>query len=98
MISDDLRDKLLTWAASKPTVNALFIFGSYANGTAGPESDLDIAFDFVDQVDSPLAELITNAAIWKTELTDLTGITVKDLYLFDDQVVRSGPCFQIFPQ
>jgi predicted nucleotidyltransferase len=56
------------------------VFGSRADGTARPDSDLDLAFDFVN-VDEPLAELIANAARWKAELSEETGLVVKDVYL-----------------
>jgi predicted nucleotidyltransferase len=32
MIDDDLRAKLQSWAATKPTIKALYVFGSYARG------------------------------------------------------------------
>jgi hypothetical protein len=40
-----LRHTLATWAKSKPEVIALYVFGSRAKGTAGPDSDLDLAFE-----------------------------------------------------
>ena len=45
-ITDDLRGKLQGWAATKPTIKALYVFGSYASGVAQPGSDLDLAFEF----------------------------------------------------
>ncbi len=89
MLDADLRSKLAKWAASKPTIKGLYVFGSYAKGEARADSDLDLAFEFVDGLDDPLAELIENAAAWKAELTALAGITVKDLYLHSDEVVGS---------
>ena len=83
------REALAQWAASKPTIGALYVFGSYAAGTANAGSDLDLAFDFVG-VDESLAELIVNALPWKAELTHLTGLVVKDLYLSTDPVAK-GP-------
>lgn len=83
-----LREILKAWAANKPTIKALYVFGSYARGDAHMDSDLDIAFDFSD-VDEPLAELIGNAALWKAELTRLTGILVKDLYLSTDPPAKT---------
>ena len=89
MIDDDLRAKLQGWAASKSTIKALYVFRSYARGTAQPDSDLDLAFEFTG-VHEPDAELICNAKAWKTELTRLTGIMVKDLYHSTDAPVRKG--------
>jgi predicted nucleotidyltransferase len=78
------RQALVTWAISKPSVKALYVFGSYARGEARHDSDLDLAFEFID-VDDSLSELITQASAWKDELSQLTGIVVKDLYLTTDK-------------
>jgi len=87
------REALRRWAASKPTIKALYVFGSYARGEAKPDSDLDLAFEFTD-VDEPDAELICNAKAWKNELTRLT---VKDLYHNSAAPVRNGPAVRVFP-
>ena len=90
MLSSRIRSsQLAAWAETKPTIKALYVFGSRAKGTAEPDSDLDLAFDFVDGVDNELAELIENAADWKAEVTKLTGIQVNDVYLSGDPIV--GP-------
>ena len=89
MLDSKLQCILAVWAGSKPTIKALHVFGSRAKGSARPDPDLDLAFDFVDTVDDALAELIENAGAWKIELSKLTGIIVKDLRLASDQVV--GP-------
>jgi predicted nucleotidyltransferase len=81
------RKVLAEWAASKPAIKALYVFGSYARGEARPDSDLDLAFDFID-MDEALAELIDNAAAWKAEVRQLTSITVKDVYLSTDKVAQ----------
>jgi predicted nucleotidyltransferase len=94
-ITDDLRVKLQDWAATKPMIKALYVFGSYANGAAQPGSDLDLAFEFTG-VDEADAELICNAKAWKAELTRLTGITVKDLYRSTAAPVRNGAVLLVF--
>jgi predicted nucleotidyltransferase len=91
------REALRRWAESKPTIKALFVFGSYARGEAQSNSDLDLAFEFTD-VDEADAELICNAKAWKVELTQLTGITVKDLYHSTSAPVRRGPTVRVFPE
>lgn len=88
------RDLLAQWAAGKPTIKALYVFGSRAVGTAHTCSDLDLAFEFVD-VDEPLAELVHNATCWKAELAQITGLAVKDLYLSTDRVAQ-GPRELVF--
>ena len=90
------REALRTWAASKPTIKALYVFGSYARGEAQTDSDLDLAFEFTD-VDEADVELICNATAWKSELTQLTGIMVKDLYHSTAAPVRNGPTVRVFP-
>jgi predicted nucleotidyltransferase len=89
MLDSKLRSTLATWAQSSPTIKALYVFGSRAKGAARRDSDLDLAFDFVDAVDNDLAELIENASRWKVELSELAGIPVKDVYLGSDEVVGS---------
>ena len=88
------REILAQWAAAQPTVKTLYVFGSYARGDAHAGSDLDLAFDFTDPTEA-LSELIENAAAWKAELTQLTGITVKDLYLSTDSPAQ-GPRLEVF--
>ena len=90
------RDILSRWAICKPTIAGLYVFGSYANGSATNQSDLDLAFEFVD-VDEPDAELISNASAWKSELTQLTGITVKDLYHLSSPKVQNSKVIRVFP-
>jgi predicted nucleotidyltransferase len=95
LMNDDLRGKLQSWAETKPTIKVLYVFGSYARGAAQPGSDLDLAFEFTG-VDEADAELICNAKAWKTELTRLTGITVKDLYHSTAAPVRNGTAVLVF--
>lgn len=45
-------------------------------------------FDFTAVVDNPLSELIENAAAWKAEVSRLTGLVVKDVYLSTDGPAR----------
>ena len=89
MISEDIRSKLAIWADSKPTVAVVYAFGSRAKGTNRPDSDLDLAFEFVSEVDCALSELIENANRWKSELTALLGVRVKDLRLRNDKSVEN---------
>ena len=78
------------WAASKPTIKSLYVFGSYARGEQTPASDLDLAFEFVG-VDEPLAELISNATSWKAELS--RQLVVKDVYLSTDAAAQGDACW-----
>ena len=90
MISEEIRSKLAIWAASKPTVAVVYAFGSRAKGNNRPDSDLDLAFDFMSEVDCELSELIENANFWKSELAALLGVPVTDLYLRNDESVENS--------
>jgi predicted nucleotidyltransferase len=74
------REALQKWASIHPTIDRLYVFGSRADGTASADSDLDLAFDFIN-VDEADAELIHNAARWKAEIHRLTGLVVNDVLL-----------------
>jgi predicted nucleotidyltransferase len=89
------RAKLATWTASKPTIQALYLFGSYAHGEARSDSNLDLAFEFIG-IDEDDAKLMSNAALWKAELNRITGIVVKDVYLrASDPVKRSRAVVEV---
>lgn len=85
-MTDELIDILLAWATSKPSVIALYVFGSRARGDEQPAADLDIALELEARF-GDLDELITNRAVWKRELTMATGILVKDIQLRADPEV-----------
>ena len=96
MASDSLpgavRQVLTDWADTQPTVLAVHVFGSRARGNALPDSDLDLALEFAG--DDALLQLVVNRSRWKSELSALTGIEVKDIQLRTDPVV-SGPILTI---
>ena len=78
------------WARLNPKIARVWIFGSYASGTAGPASDLDIAFEFAPDVVNIDAELIEIADTNRTLLSYMTGITVKDFYHFSAAPVQNS--------
>jgi predicted nucleotidyltransferase len=83
-----LSEDLCRWAASKPLVNRLWIFGSRARGDYRPDSDLDVAIELdlsaasgVDE-SGGLATWMLDTTGWRDELQQLTGLAV-DLQHFD---------------
>ncbi len=52
---DDLKsltNVIAQWADQRPAVEQVYIFGSYVRGDARPDSDLDLAIDFVQNLTS----------------------------------------------
>lgn len=90
-----LYDKLAAWAESKPQIAALHIFGSRARGDHAPNSDLDIALEFLD-VGEELTELACSRSQWKRELSDLSGLTVKNLELRSDKHTVKLPIVAVY--
>ena len=86
------RDIVSQWAAAKPTIRAVYVFGSYARGEATPESDLDLAVDVADGD----AELICNSRAWRAELAKLTGLEIGPFYHLTATPVASGPKVLVF--
>lgn len=90
-----LYEKLAAWAEAEPGIAALHVFGSRARGNHRPDSDLDIALEFVD-VDEELSALIVHRARWKRELSELTGLVVKDIELWSDHEIVKPPIVTIY--
>ena len=94
-----LREVLRAWAASKPTISALYIFGSYAAGKARAAIRFGYRILVYEMLRQSDAELISNAQAWKQlELAKLTGIVVKDLYLSTAAIVQSWSAVSDFPR
>ena len=66
---------LHAWAAGKPFVRRLWIYGSRAKGTARPDSDLDMAveIDPVGNDEDAGTSFISEAEGWRNELRPLLG-------------------------
>ena len=91
----DLDTALAGWAANQPEILSIFLFGSRARGDARPDSDVDLAFELDDTRETALTVLVVNRAQWQRELSDLTGLIVRDLYLWGDAEV-TGAVKQIY--
>ena len=63
--------------ASFASLQAIYLFGSYANGTEHPDSDVDIAFLCEDAVDNlerwKVSELLASQLNRDVDLVDLTN-------------------------
>jgi len=91
----DVDNALAEWAAKRSEILALFVFGSRARGDARPDSDLDLAFELDESRESQLTVLVVNREQWQRELSALTGLVVRDLYLWGDPEV-TGPVRQVY--
>jgi len=94
-MTNDLDATLAAWADKHPDILSLFVFGSRARGDARPDSDLDLAIELDESRETPLTVLVVNRAQWQQELSALTGLVVRDLYLWDDRPV-SGPVKEVY--
>ena len=86
-----LRDALAEWAASKPLVNRLWIFGSRARGDHRPDSDLDIAIELdlsaANGCDDSggFATWCFDTKGWREELEQIAGHTVDMQHFAGDE-------------
>lgn len=73
------RPILQQWAAENPYIGELRIFGSYAKGTARPDSDLDCAVRVVRKKPGDTTVWVTacfECPEWGKELSRLLGVEV----------------------
>jgi predicted nucleotidyltransferase len=82
MDTTEIRDTLSRWAAGKPLVGRLWIFGSRARGDHRPESDIDVAIELdlsaahgVDE-SGGLATWMSDTKGWDEELEALLPFEV----------------------
>ncbi len=74
---EEAQPTLQQWAAANSYVGELRIFGSYAKGTARPDSDLDIAVRVVRKKPGDTTVWVTacfECPEWEKELTQLLGV------------------------
>jgi len=87
---DALSETLNAWAAGKPLVNRLWIFGSRVRGDHQDDSDLDVAIELdlsaASGVDDSggLATWMFDTKGWREQLQGLTGLVI-DLQHFHGQ-------------
>lgn len=69
-------DGIRSWAAAIPSVDRVSLYGSWARGTPGPDSDLDLAVYIRAPDGEHLAEWIENRQRWQHALSSRLGIKV----------------------
>ena len=75
-IDQSLTEKLVKWAACKPEILNLYLFGSRVRGNNSQESDLDCAVEFDEDAlghfySNPLAAYWHLKKPWSEELMEL---------------------------
>jgi predicted nucleotidyltransferase len=76
------RDALCDWAGTTPEIVALYVCGSQAQGTASPDSDLDLAVEVKGGSFGPVVKFVLSRVRWIEELRTMS-IPVKDLELIE---------------
>lgn len=86
-ILDCYQSLLQDWGKRAVIIQKIYIFGSYAKGTAHSDSDLDLAI-CADQLpgDSGATTIHFERRSWETELSKLLGIAVDVEELTDRHV------------
>ena len=73
-----MRPDIAAWAEKQPGLRRLWIFGSRAQGTHRPDSDLDVAFEIDRLPDgAPSMDFLEHTRPrWCAELSQLSGLLV----------------------
>jgi uncharacterized protein len=79
-------EALHSWSESKPFVRRTWIYGSRTNGTAKPESDLDVAIEIspVGNDEDAHTSWVSEAARWRAELQPLLPDHALHLQWYDE--------------
>lgn len=64
-----IRSQVTAWATFKPRVRAVWLIGSRAKGTYGPDSDIDLAVAY--RPPSDFSDFFNEAEEWEAELQGL---------------------------
>ena len=94
----EIRTLLATWAAEKPLINRLWLFGSRVRGENRHNSDLDVAIELdmsstkgIDE-SGGVATWAFDSTMWKSELEGLLSLTL-DLQRYktgETNVIHAG--------
>ena len=77
-LTDEQLAIIITWAKKTPEVQAVFLYGSRAKGTAKPDSDVVLAL-FIKGLEATwrFAKFISHRRGWRAELEAALGLAVQ---------------------
>jgi predicted nucleotidyltransferase len=77
-LTDEQLAIIITWAKKTPEVQAVFLYGSRAKGTAKPDSDMVLALSIKGvEATCRLAKFISHRRAWRAELEAALGLPVQ---------------------
>jgi predicted nucleotidyltransferase len=77
-LTDEQLATTITWAKKTSEVQVVFLFGSRAKGTAGPDSDVYLTLSIIGQEPTwRLATFISRRRAWRAELEAVLGLDVQ---------------------
>jgi predicted nucleotidyltransferase len=79
-----LQDLVSCWAAGLPCRTRIYLYGSRFEGTHRPDSDLDLALEFLEPWVNPTLTWFDKSEQWQRELSIALDIKVH-LELYDDE-------------
>jgi len=79
---ENIKKIILNWASSINYRIKVYLFGSRLKGTHRPDSDLDLAIEFLDLWHDAVLLWFDYHEQWQNELSELTDLKV-DLQLYD---------------
>jgi predicted nucleotidyltransferase len=75
-IKDEWVQMIIDWAASKPEIAELYLYGSRVKGTNRDDSDLDVAILIEGEDGLKLATWIIEGRLWAEELDALLDVEI----------------------
>jgi uncharacterized protein len=83
-IGKEVAGSIAQWGAGNPHIRRVWVYGSRANGTHRPDSDINIAVELepVGDSEETLSIWLANGALWQSQLQSRIPLRV-DLEWFD---------------
>ena len=76
-LTDEQLAIIITWAKKTPEVQAVYLYGSRAKGTAKADSDVVLALSIKGLATWRLAKFISHRRAWRAELEAALGLAVE---------------------